>query len=308
MIENNKIYAFAGRKRSGKGVLSNILKDKYDAEIVTVANYLKYLCCDILECDLEALNTKKDDGTVFSLCPDERWYSIINEKTGISISDIKNDISNIEFTNIRQMLQVIGTDCIRKHNEQWHVNCMKEDIKRYLSEGKLVAVDDVRFPNEKKAIEELGGICYFIVRPINNNVSNHVSETSLVWNMFDENHIIINDSSLEGFRNKFISHLENNMNDLDSDFLLSERTDIYTSMNVSFGLTKLPIIDDIISQNKDNKNFLEKGIISFKPSNTDTHRDFLSRVYNKSSDGDIGCHASYILYNPLINENLKVYL
>ena len=29
----SKIYAFCGRKRSGKGVLSNIIKEKYDVEL-----------------------------------------------------------------------------------------------------------------------------------------------------------------------------------------------------------------------------------------------------------------------------------
>ena len=54
-----------------------------------------------------------------------------------------------------------------------------------------------RFPNEVKMINELGGDCWFIVRPKMDNVSNHESETALKWQDFDK---IINsrDRSLAG--------------------------------------------------------------------------------------------------------------
>ena len=56
-------------------------------------------------------------------------------------------------------------------------------------------IDDVRFPNERKMIEELGGTCWFIIRPKLDNVSNHLSETALKWQEFEN--IIVNDKSLE---------------------------------------------------------------------------------------------------------------
>lgn len=307
MNDDVRIYAFCGRKRSGKGVLSNVLKEKRDAVIVTVANYLKQLCCSILECDLDTLNKKKDDGTFFSLYPDDRWFNIIHDKTNITIDDIRHDIDGIEFTNIRQMLQIIGTDCIRKHAPQWHVNCMKDDIKKYLENGKIIAVDDVRFPNERKAIEELGGVCYYIVRPMNICVSNHESETSLTWNMFDDRHIIINEDSLQTFIDNFKWHLENNFDESKNYSLFLSEKFHYTEMNVLFGQDKNELVSEIIMQNKDYGPFINYGIIRFKPYTKDTERMFLNSVYRKTTTNN-NSDAYYILYNPLINENLKLYI
>jgi hypothetical protein len=307
-LGNNKILAFAGRKRSGKGVLSNIIKEKYDGVIVTVANYLKFICCDILNCTLDELNQKKDNGTTFSLYPDERWFKIISGKTGIDVKLIENDLSGINFTNVRQMLQVIGTDCIRKHNPDWHVNCMIKDIKSYISNGKTVAVDDVRFPNERKAIEELGGECFFIIRPINANISNHISETALTWNMFDEKHIIINEDTLNEFKENFEWHLDNNFaeNKIHSLFL-SEKFH-YSDMNILFGQFQNEIVNEIISQNKNYGPFIRSGVIRFSASTTEIHRWFLNSIYRKNCKNDINSDTYYIVYNPLINENLKIYL
>ena len=312
-----KLFGFCGRKRSGKGVLANVVKEKYDGVIVTAANYLKYICCDILNFSLEELNRKKDDGTTFSLYPDERWFNIIHDKTGIDVQLIKNDISDIEFTNIRQMLQVIGTDCIRKHNTDWHVNCMKKDIQKYLSEGKTVAVDDVRFPNEREVIEKLGGECFFIVRPLNTEISNHISETSLTWDMFDEKHIIINDRSLQKLTNNFIQHLDNNLTTIEWSFekrndslFYCETMYYYNTINLMFGKKHTDIVDLIIKENKNYDVFKKLGIFQFTPGTKEKFVEYRKELYTcnepfkETNDSD----ETLLFYHPLINENLKFYI
>ena len=64
---------------------------------------------------------------------------------------------------------------------------MIEDDKKYV-------IDDVRFPNEKDMIEQMGGVCWYVVRPTMSNISNHISETSLEWRQFDN--VIVNNHSL----------------------------------------------------------------------------------------------------------------
>jgi hypothetical protein len=64
------------------------------------------------------------------------------------------------------MLQFIGTDYIRKYNKDWHVNKIREMI----DENTNYVIDDVRFPNEKKLIEDLGGDCWFVTRTTLENV------------------------------------------------------------------------------------------------------------------------------------------
>lgn len=322
------LIGFCGRKRSGKTMLAKMVEKKYNGVTVTVANYLKYICCDMLGCSIEELNTKKDDGTVFSLYPDEKWYQIIHSKTGIDFNLIEKDLSGIEFTNIRQMLQVIGTDCIRKHKPTWHVDCMVDDIKKYLADGKTVAVDDVRFPNEREAIEELGGECFFIVRPYNREVSNHISETSLSWDMFDDSHIIINDTLLDYFKECFDVHLDKGFKSIGYyNILLSEKPG-YKDLNLSFGKIKSEIVDEIISQNKDNEYFLEYGVITFTPKSPEMYSKLISEIsHDNENNKCLLCNTSNInsvyykvhyenndetcileniyIINPIINENLK---
>ena len=307
-----KLFGFCGRKRSGKTTLSKIVAEKYNGVILTVANYLKYMCCDILECSIDELNTKKDDGTTFSIYADERWLDIISNQTGIQREVIKNDLYGIEFKNIRQVLQIIGTDCIRKHQPDWHVNCLKKDIVVNLSKGKTVAVDDVRFPNEREAIEGFNGECYFIVRPITSCISNHISETALMWNMFDEKHVIINDSDIDTLSTNFKKHLDY---DFTANFkypiLQYEKLGQYMfGHNKYFGLEKTPIIDKIIEQNKNTDLFNESGAFRFKPSSIEEYNTFLNELYidhypyHNIEYGNI----YYLVYNPLIIENLKKWI
>ena len=192
-MNKTRIIGFAGRKRSGKTSLAKYLKEEENAVIITIANYLKYLCCDLLNISYEELNEKKDKGDTFDIIPDDRWFKIIDNRTHIGYSNIKNELKDIHITNIRQLLQVIGTDVIRKYNENWHVEKMIEDIKSY-SNDKLIVIDDVRFPNEKEAILNLSGEVFFVIRPNTLSVSNHASETALIWQDFDSRHIIINDN------------------------------------------------------------------------------------------------------------------
>lgn len=228
------IIAFAGRKRSGKTMLSKFLRDEYGAVIITIADYLKYLCCDILNISYELLIEWKDNGKVLNVQPDERWFYLISSRASIDYNKVKEELSDRTIKDIRDMLQVVGTDVIRKYNENWHVNQMVESIKSY-GEDKLITIDDVRFPNERKAIEELGGRVFFIINTFNMEVSNHISETSLTWRDFGAQNIILNtEYNEELFKKKFQIHFANNFKVyIHESILLSENIELYqaTLMN-----------------------------------------------------------------------------
>lgn len=307
MIEYKKVIGFCGRKRSGKTTLAETVKNETGGEIVTIANYLKRLCCKILGCTLSELNNKKDNGTVFSLYPTEYWFEVINECTGISIDEIKKDISETEFTSVRQMLQVIGTDCIRKHSPQWHIFQMKKEINNLLSKGKTVVVDDVRFPNEKKAIEEYDNSeTYFIIRPLNTDISNHISETSLKWQLFDANHIIVNDCDFGFLKKDFLCHNRLSRNTV----ILSEKSDKYVG-NPHFGEKETQFVKDILEFNRYQTSFRKQGVIHFELSSKKKINNFIKQVWDGNKDIVLrGFKKGEIvpIYNPLINENLKIYL
>lgn len=303
-----KIIGFAGRKRSGKGMLSEVVRANcQNTVVITVASYLKHLCCDLLGTDYDTLNEWKDNGHTFATTPSERWLNLINKKTGISVEDIKKEIGGICFTNVRQMLQVIGTDLIRKYYPLWHVHCMVEDIKSY-GDDHTIVVDDVRFPDERKAIEEMGGTVFFVIRPNCFDVSNHISETSLVWRMFDYDHIIINDLPKETLQEYFRIALA-------LDFAKNNEIAIFLSANKAFQLganydfpsvyTEVELAKDILGQNMANSRFLKNGIIIYHAGTREKAIAFNEYVCNTSCQD---WKRDYVVYNPLINENLKKYI
>lgn len=209
-----RIIGFAGRKRSGKTTLSKYLAEEYDAKIVTVADALKYLLCDILNVSYEDLLTMKDDGKPHLFIVDERCIDIISEQIEVSKDKVTNVLPiGTQIKDVRAMLQVIGTDLIRKLRPTWHVDKMTEAILSY-GEDTIVTIDDVRFPNEVEKIKELGGETLFVVRPYYNDWSTHESENSLFWRDFNYNNILINDFKfVEPFIEKYSHMLDDIIND-----------------------------------------------------------------------------------------------
>ena len=309
-----KIIGFAGRKRSGKTTLAKYLKNEENAIIITIANFLKYLCCDLMNMSYEELNEKKDNGYTFDIVPDDRWFNIIDKRTHIGIDNIKKELQNVHITSIRQLLQVIGTDVIRKYNENWHVEKMIEEIQSY-SEDKLIVIDDVRFPNEREAILRLSGEVFFIVRPTSLTISNHPSETALKWHNFSFDKVIINNyPNEEEFITNFKIHYNNNFETvIPKSILVSENLN-YVMPCGYFGCqeygdisTYKDLLDDIIRQVKRDKLFWDYGLIRYKTCTKSLADKYITSVDNNIKYLDAYCNE-FITCNPLIVENLKIYL
>jgi len=200
------ILGFAGRLRSGKTELAKVCQE-HGYEIMSFATPLKELCADLLSVTIDELNSLKNNCIKINILINNELCEKISKETDIPI-DIVEDVSlGKVIVDAREMLQFIGTDLIRKYNEDWHVN----KIKERLDKDKNYVFDDVRFKNEKKMINSLGGDCWFVIRPKIDQVSNHESETSLTWkDCF--NKIIINDKTLEYLRFKWENFLDDYTN------------------------------------------------------------------------------------------------
>ena len=206
------IIGFCGRLRSGKTELAKICEAK-GYERLSFGTPLKELCAHLLGISVEQLNEYKNNHTPIDFCLKQAEQQYLSETTNILIDVISAKCADYTIPTVRDMLQVIGTDIIRQYNEDWHVNKIMEYMIRY---GDLLdsthvprdwVFDDVRFPNEKRFIEEMCGDCWFVTRPIINNVSNHPSETSIPWSHC-WNKIIINDSSLNYLPFKWETFME----------------------------------------------------------------------------------------------------
>jgi len=97
----------------------------------------------------------------------------------------------------RFLLQTLGT--------QWGRQIVADDLWRRVwmlqaHRHEFVIADDVRFPNEAKAVIELGGKMWCITRPGCVDVTGHESESGLGDIAFDR--VIVNDGTAEDLRGK----------------------------------------------------------------------------------------------------------
>jgi hypothetical protein len=197
------IIGFCGRLRSGKSELSKVCQ-KHGYQPLSFAIPLKELCADILDTSIDKLNRAKNENIPIEITINDDICTIIAQETNIPIN-IVNELANGKYIHtVRDLLQFVGTDIIRTYNKDWHVNRLKEMINNETN----YVFDDVRFQNEKKMIEELGGHTWFVVRPTLENISNHESENSIIW-QHCYNKVIINDSSLNNILFKWDLFMEN---------------------------------------------------------------------------------------------------
>ena len=194
------IIGFGGRIGSRKSELAKICQDA-GFEKLYFALPLKQLVADLINVKLEEINDLKNVEKDYKF--GKLDYLFLGKETHIPYETIEKEMSPIKFKTVRQLLQFIGTDLIRKYNVNWHVN----KVKAMIDKDKNYVIDDIRFPNELNLIRELGGETWFIIRPKIDNVSNHESETALTWRDFG-NKIIINDAGLNLFKFRWSTFFE----------------------------------------------------------------------------------------------------
>lgn len=197
-----KIIAFGGRKESGKTELCKICIE-HGFERIYFAQPLKELCSNIFNLSIEELNKLKYSEKSI-LFPNEK-LELFSELSGLPYDYTCNMLKDKVFANSREIFQYIGTDVIRNYDNDWHANKTKELILNSKSDN--ICIDDLRFPNEKKILEDLNADLWFIIRPKFDNVSNHLSEKALTWHDFK--YIIENNSDIESLKKRWEIYIEN---------------------------------------------------------------------------------------------------
>lgn len=175
------IIGFAGRKSSGKTELAKVA-EKNGFKIVSFATPLKRLISDMLSISVEELNNRKEVQFDKPYEIDERASKILYEATDIDKDTIDCCFGTVKMNSIRDMLQFIGTNLIRTLRPEWHVKQAENEIEKYDN----VVVDDLRFLNEKRMLEDHNARLFYVMRIGWTNVSQHISETDLRWRDFRE--------------------------------------------------------------------------------------------------------------------------
>jgi hypothetical protein len=110
------------------------------------------------------------------------------------------DVVKVRYPHARVFLQNLGIACRRMFGNDVLVDPIREAIGRSINlqwkpgHEPSWGVTDVRFFNEVKAIEDLGGTVYRVERPHTGPANGHVSEHELAGVQFP---VIANDGTLE---------------------------------------------------------------------------------------------------------------
>lgn len=164
------IIGLTGRKGVGKSLACEGL---IDWTIMSFAWPLKQVC-----------------GMVFGLTDEEMNSPELKERK----------LDRWPHESPRKLLQRVGTDMFRQHYPEVWVQCLKNRIQVASARPNEanIAITDVRFENEAKALRELGGWLIRIERPGNTTADQHPSEVEMDGIEVDAT--ILNDGSKELLR------------------------------------------------------------------------------------------------------------
>lgn len=310
------IIGICGRKESGKSLLSNVLVEKYGYTRFTFDHALKNLICSILSIDRTELEKIKNNSKTLNFVPTEEIMSFISKETDINIVFVKDFFDKHTSFTMRELLQKIGTDLIRTFNKDWHVNKVKNCIINKLENDKdaNIVVDDVRFENEIKMLSDFNANLFFVIRPSNFNVSNHESDTSILWDdpLIPMDNVIINDATADALIYEWENYINNGTKNVKYRIFNSEEKTFngnYYTFNFDTEPTEREIFmaGYILSQKEDlTFNCLNENGILIRTNNKffkDIAIDVLKCDYQV-------INGTYVieLYNPFIMENLKRFM
>jgi hypothetical protein len=168
------LLGLSGVAGAGKDTAANILVDLGFVKI-SLAMPMKFICKELFDFSDEQLWGPSEARNA----PDPRYGGLTP----------------------RHALQTLGTEWGRACWPDIWVNRALKDARWYFDYDALgVVVPDVRFRNERAAIETAGGEVWRIVRPgagLAGAAAAHLSENELTDSMFDVSHTLVNDGSLE---------------------------------------------------------------------------------------------------------------
>lgn len=160
----SRIVGVAGYLRTGKDSVAELLQ-QYGYTRVSFADPLRKMALDI---DPTISLVGAPDG-VLALYPSEHDDHKPRVHDAIYYSELLGAVGYErakEVPDFRRFLQRLGTEGVRGNfgQDAW-VKLAEKEILRITAEVGRVVLPDVRFPNEAKAIKDLGGVIWKTIRP-----------------------------------------------------------------------------------------------------------------------------------------------
>ena len=193
------IIGVCGLIGGGKGTVGDILVEQYDFKKLSFADKLKDAVAEMFDWDRALLEGITDESRHWREKRDDFW----SKETGREITP-------------RLVLQEFGTDCMRKgfFDGIW-VSMVKQEIMQNPTQNYVIP--DVRFPNEGKMINALGGNVWRVRRgddPVWLRMyedigvePKEVHQSEYKWCSIDHSAIIENNRTMDYLKNLVASHL-----------------------------------------------------------------------------------------------------
>lgn len=142
------LIGLTGLARSGKTTAAEYLHNKHGFTIVSMADPLKDMAKKLNP--IIGIEDLTWDGEVQGHAP--VYLSAFLDDDGNFLHDYPEDWVKENFPEYRRVLQKLGTDCIRSHDQDFWIKAFWDTVASRWYEMDRVVVPDVRFPNEADAI------------------------------------------------------------------------------------------------------------------------------------------------------------
>lgn len=144
------LVGLTGLARSGKTTAAEYLHNKYGFTIVSMADPLKEMAKK-LDPIIGVQDMIDLHGDVLGGNPVH--LSSFLDDDGNFLEEYPEDWVKENFPEYRRVLQKLGTDCIRSHDQDFWIKAFWDTVSDLHYETDRIVVPDVRFPNEARAIK-----------------------------------------------------------------------------------------------------------------------------------------------------------
>jgi hypothetical protein len=196
------VLGLGGKKRSGKDTSADILVKEFGYTKLSFGDDLKHLCQAMTGIPLKNFYEESLKDTKFSsplVLNKTDLYNNILDYFNKTESLFQPTDEKIAFSSPREIMQVIGTDIVRKtlfDNNFW-ITFLSNKIKQIETP---VVIADMRFSHERKFIKELGGITCRIKREeADGSGDSHSSENDLGEDS-EYDFVLLNNGSMSELR------------------------------------------------------------------------------------------------------------
>ena len=197
----SQVIAFGGKKSSGKDTAAKMLITHFGFEQLAFADKLKRFVAKLYDWDLADLYSEEKK-EAFLRTP-VTWGTVeaVMLENLLQLPDDSLDSSFMVFPSKRVALQYIGTEVLRDHDINFHINSIAETVAANPTTNYVIS--DCRFDNEIATVKALNGRTIYIERDnlIGAN-QQHASETSVDKTMFDI--VVTNNTTKEDFEDRIL--------------------------------------------------------------------------------------------------------